>query len=101
MEERELEDAQEAGIGEEQPRGWADGRTQGQPIFVHLDRGEPVQVAPGSPFIETLEELAEQAHYGGWFRVFVNGSEVINPEDAPATIEPGMRVAIAAYDKVG
>ena len=50
---------------------------------------------------QTLERLAEDAHYGGYFRIFLNGNEVINPEDSPATVEAGSRIAITAYDKVG
>jgi len=84
------------------PRVWAEEtKAEAQPIFVDVGRGEPVQVQPGAPFEATTNRLAEDAHYGGFFRVFLNGSEVINPEDAPATFESGMRVAITSYDKVG
>lgn len=81
-------------FGEEQ-------RAEGQPIFVDVGRGQAVEVQPVSPFSSTLERLADEAHYGGYFRVFLNGSEVVNPEDSPETIEPGMRIAITSYDKVG
>lgn len=87
---------------EEEPalRGWAAGVAD-QPIFIDTGRGQTVQASPGDPFIPTLERLAEDAHYGGYFRVFLNGSEVINPEDSPDVIESGMRIAITSYDKVG
>lgn len=85
---------------EEEPEtGWA--REGAQPIFVDTGRGQTAEVQPGAPFEETMNRLADEAHYGGYFRVFLNGSEVINPEDAPETIEPGMRLAITSYDKVG
>ena len=72
-----------------------------QPIYVDTGRGHTEEVQPGAAFEETVECLAEKAHYGGYFRVFLNGSEVINKEDAPQTIEGGMRIAITSYDKVG
>ena len=83
------------------PAEWAEEARETQPIFVDTGRGAGVEVQAGAPFAETLERLADEAHYGGYFRVFVNGSEVINPEDAPTTVESGMRIAITAYDKVG
>jgi len=79
--------------------GWT--QPTGQPIFVDVGRGATSEVPSGSPFATTIERLADEAHYGGYYRVFLNGSEVINPEDAPATIESGMRIAITSYDKVG
>ena len=83
------------------PRWTDQAQRQTGTIFVDVGRGEPVEVQVGAPFRSTVEALSDQAHYGGYYRVFLNGSEVINPEDAPATIEPGMRIAITAYDKVG
>ncbi len=94
----------EGGEGGEQehPRGWSEEqRGQTQPIHVDTGRGNTQEVSPGSLFASTLERLADEAHYGGYFRVFLNGSEVINPQDSPETIEPGMRVCITSYDKVG
>ena len=64
-------------------------------------RGDPIEVQTGSPFIETLDRLAGLAHYGGDYRVFLNGSEILYIEEAPATIEDGMRLAITSYDKPG
>ena len=105
--ELELEDEEpEEVVGEDEewtpPARWATPeRTAGQPIFVDVGRGQAVPVNEGDPFEATLTRLADEAHYGGFYRVYLNGSEIINPEDSPATIEPGMRVAITAYDKVG
>jgi len=70
-------------------------------MFIETGRGNAVEIPVGVPFEETIKRLADEAHYGGFFRVFVNGLEVINPTDAPATIEAGQRIAITAYDKVG
>lgn len=100
------EEAREQGLADEpesyEPRRqWAEETREQQPIFIDTGRGQGVEVQPGAPFTQTVEMLADQAHYGGYFRVFLNGSEVIDPEDSPQTIEPGMRVAITAYDKVG
>jgi hypothetical protein len=74
----------------------------GDLVPVDIGRGgQIVNVRAGSPFVETLERLADQANYGGYYKVYLNGSEVVNPSDAPATIESGMRIAITSYDKVG
>lgn len=70
-------------------------------VWVDVGRGDPVEVPVGIPFVETLDRLAEQAHYGGDYRVFLNGSEIIYIEEAPTTIEAGMRLAITSYDKPG
>ena len=87
---------------EEVATGWAAEERRGTgSVFVDTGRGQSVEVQAGAPFVETLDRLAEQANYGGWFRIFLNGSEVVEPEDSPATIEPGMRLAITSYDKVG
>ena len=100
---REEEEEEEEDEDEEQPtQTWAEGqRGEGQSVFVETGRGQSVEVPANSPFASTVERLANEAHYGGWFRVFLNGAEVVNPEDSPETIEPGMRVAITSYDKVG
>jgi len=101
MVEERLEDEVEEGGGEEEERGWTAGRLETQTVPVDTGRGQVVEVPAGSAFVPTLERLAEEAHYGGYFRIFVNGNEVVNPEDSPDTLEPGMRVAITSYDKVG
>jgi hypothetical protein len=90
--------------GETEERGWRPTGTAAPAtgsIFVETGRGTAVEVPVGSPFVETLNRLADEARYGGFFRIFLNGLEVINPTDAPATIEAGMRISITAYDKVG
>lgn len=74
-------------------------RTDGQ-VAIDIGHGI-VNVVVGSPFQETVERVAADAHYGGYFRVFLNDHEVIDPSDAPATIDAGMRIAITSYDKVG
>lgn len=81
---------------------WADRATQpAQVVYVETGRGQAAEVQAGAPFVETVERLADEAHYGRFFRVFLNGDEIINPDDAPQTIEPDMRIAITSYDKVG
>ena len=87
--------------GEERPPGWSRDTQPSPTVHVDMGRGQTVPVEAGAPFASTLERLADEAHYGGYFRVFLNGSEVINPEDAPANIEAGMRIAVTSYDKVG
>jgi len=70
-------------------------------VSVDVGRGSMVEVPVGADFVNTVEQLARDAHYGGYFKVFVNNSEVVNPNDAPDKIEAGMRIAITSYDKVG
>jgi hypothetical protein len=70
-------------------------------IFIETGRGATAEVPVGSPFQPTIERIAEEAHYGGYFRVFLNSQEVVEPTEAPATIEAGMRIALTPYDKVG
>lgn len=93
----------EEGGQEETPPRWGTPETP-QPtvsVFIETGRGQTTEVLVGSPFSETIERLAEQAHYGGYFRVFLNGEEILNPGEAPATVESGMRIALTSYDKVG
>ena len=73
----------------------------GARVPVDVGRGSVVNVPAGSPFFETIERLADEANYGGFYRVYLNSSEIPEPSSAPATIEPGMRIAITSYDKVG
>jgi hypothetical protein len=102
-EERELDEEEEE-LDEEvepiRPAYGAEARATGS-VFIETGRGQAAEVQAGSPFRGAIERIADEAHYGGYFRVFLNGEEVVNPEESPATIEPGMRVAITSYDKVG
>ena len=70
-------------------------------VYVETGRGGAVPIPVGSPFRETIERLAEEAHYGGSYRVFLDGNELLEPEEAPESIEAGMRIHITTYDKVG
>ena len=83
----------------EEPAGW--GGNGRDTVQVETGRGNAISVSVGVPFSATMEQLAEEAHYGGYYRVFLNGSELISPEEAPDIIEAGMRIAITSYDKVG
>jgi len=88
-------------VFEESPRF---GETQRPEDHVMVDVGRGgtvVRVNAGSEFVPTLERLADEYNYGGFYRVFLNGSEVLDPGDSPETIEAGMRIAITPYDKVG
>ena len=84
----------------EENRNWR-ANPQGGVVSVETGRGNAVSVPVGAPFQSTIESIAEQANYGGYFRVFLNGSEILEPSEAPQSIEEGMRIAIVAYDKVG
>ena len=106
--EDEDQDGPEEGAGEggaeetaARPTGFAAGMDTTQPIFVETGRGEAVQVTVGDPFFANVTEIADRANYGGYFRVFLNGEEIVDPEEAPDTIDAGMRIAITSYDKVG
>ncbi len=82
-------------------RGWTDPAQSQETLFIDTGRGNTVEVSVGSPFQSTVERVAEDAHYGGYYRVYLNGSEIVHPEEAPQTIESGMRIVITSYDKVG
>lgn len=99
-EEKEQEESEQEAEDPRTPLAGRASRPQGS-VWVDVGRGDPVEVPTGSPFVETLDRLAEQAHYGGDYRVFLNGSEVLYIEEAPATIEAGMRLAVTSYDKPG
>lgn len=68
---------------------------------VDVGHGQMVEVEVGSSFVNSLEKIARDYNYGGFFKVWLNGKEIINPADAPDKVEAGMRIAITAYDKVG
>lgn len=99
-------------ITEEEPTGFAHEPTGGESVHIEVGRGNTAEVQVGAPFVETIERLAEEAHYGGYFRVFKNGEELtedpwldaehtqLNP-NYPTVIEQGMRIALTSYDKVG
>jgi hypothetical protein len=75
-------------------------------VSVDVGRGNFVEVEVGAPFVNTVEQLARDANYGGYYRVFLaqgdgESQEIVNPGDSPETIESGMRIAITSYDKVG
>jgi len=97
------EEAEEEGVEVyPPPQGWsAQANHPTESVFIDTGRGQTVEVPVGSPFQLTLERIAEEAHYGGYFRVFLNGEEVVNPEEAPTAIEASMRIAVTSYDKVG
>lgn len=82
---------------------WA-GNAPRQParsVFIDTGRGQTAEVHVGDAFQPTIERLADEAHYGGFFRVFLNGTEIEEPGQAPETILEGQRISITAYDKVG
>jgi len=80
---------------------WTGGTPPTGSIFIDTGRGQAVEVQEGAPFQETVERVANEANYGGWFKVFLNGEELQDPSEAPDKLELGMRVAVTSYDKVG
>ena len=110
MPDEEVRGEEEGGIEEggeevaEEPRelrGWAPQTPVGGSVFIETGRGQTAEVRIGTPFTEAIERVADEAHYGGYFRVFLNGEELIDPEESPETIELGMRIVLTSYDKVG
>lgn len=87
--------------GIQQRPAWSSQADHPRTIFVETGRGQSSEVPVGADFAPTINSVAEAAHYGGYYRVFLNGEELVNPEEAPAKIEAGMRIAITSYDKVG
>lgn len=82
--------------------GWTrpDHTPAGQ-VIIETGRGNSVNIDAGEPFQATIERIADEANYGGYFRVFLNGEEIVDPTTAPRTLEEGMRVTLTPYDKVG
>ncbi len=76
-------------------------------VMVETGRGKAVPAPVGAPFEATIDAIAERANYGGDYRVFLNGSEVLSPAEIPLdvsgqpNIQAGQRIAITAYDKPG
>lgn len=86
---------------EPRPEGFGNVPTTTERVHIETGRGQTAEAQVGQPFTETIERVADQANYGGYFRVFLNGEEVLEPTQAPEFIEPGQRIAITSYDKVG
>lgn len=61
--------------------------------------GSDRALTPGADFAETIIAAAREAGLGK-FRVFLNDSE-IDPEDAPETIEAGMRIKLTPFEVAG
>ena len=94
-------DEPDEGVWTPPPR-WAEQAAHPQgSVFIETGRGQTAEVQVGAPFQETIERVAEDAHYGGFFRVYLNGEEIVRPNEAPATIEAGQRITLTSYDKVG
>lgn len=84
----------------EERGGWA-ANAEGGTVFVETGRGSSVEVNVGEDFVSTVDRIATQANYGGYYRVFLNGDELLDPSEAPEKILPTHRIAITSYDKVG
>ena len=97
-EEDEEEEEQELWV---RPQPYGHEATGGESVHIETGRGQTAEVQVGAPFQETIERIADEAHYGGYFRVFLNGDELLDPNEAPTVVEAGMRIAICSYDKVG
>lgn len=61
--------------------------------------GSDIQLNPGDEFVPAVKSVAADAEMGK-FRLFLNGNE-ISPNDAPSTIEEGMKLEIRPYDVAG
>lgn len=98
----EQPEAEEPAEETAEPTPWGAGEMPADgSVHIETGRGQTAEVPVGSPFGETIERIAEEAHYGGFFRVFLNGEEILNPEESPEKVEAGMRISITSYDKVG
>ena len=73
----------------------------GQTVGVDVGHGQIVPVAVGNDFVDTVEQLARNANYGGYYKVFLNGHEIVDPAESPTQIAADQRIAITSYDKVG
>lgn len=80
---------------------WGEPDRSGGEVGIDVGRGQRIGVPVGADFVNTVEQVARDAHYGGYYKVFLDGKELVNPDDAPEKIEAGMQIAITSYDKVG
>ena len=60
-----------------------------------------VSVPAGTPFREAVIEAAIAQGYTGAVRVYLNGVELVNPNDAPEVLAPGDAVTTTPFDKAG
>jgi len=77
-------------------------------VMVETGRGNAIAVDIGAPVEETLDRIANQCNYGGDYRVFLQGTELLEPGEIPfdpqthrQTFQAGQRWSITAYDKPG
>lgn len=76
-------------------------------VMVETGRNKAVPAPVGANLDDTIDQIAERANYGGDYRVFINGSEILSAEEYPRdmngnqVIQAGMRIAISSYDKPG
>ena len=82
-------------------RHFGEGNTAVTEVHVDTGRGQTVPAPVGAPFVETIDRIAEAANYNGWYRVYLNGLELVEVDEAPQTIQTDQRIAITSYDKVG
>ena len=82
------------------PRVWGAAQAPTEDVHIQTATGASIPVPAGSPFAETLDRVGNDL-YHGYFRVFLNGQEILEEKDAPSVIEPGMRIVLTPYDKVG
>lgn len=103
MEEINDTNAAETNEGANPNPGWAgtSARANNRTVPIENGRGTAVNVPVGADFAAEIDRIALEANYGGYYRVFLNGQEILEPSEAPAKIEEGMRIAITSYDKVG
>jgi hypothetical protein len=81
--------------GEAEERYEYGGRT-GTYVMVN---GAEVDVTPGDPFGETVQNLSREAGFGK-FRVVLNGTEV-KPSESPSVVSEGDKIELLQYDVAG
>ena len=98
----EVEDTEQEPVAQAATPTWGANRQQDQQV-VHIStsRGTVFPVNVGENFFEAIERVSDEALYDGAYCVFLNGTELEDPEDAPELIEAGQRIALTAFDKVG
>ena len=85
-----------------QPAGWRRGDAEtNETVMIETGRNTTMEAHVGDNFVVACDRVGEAAGYGGYWKVYLNGNEVLNPDDAPELIESGMRIALTPYDKVG
>ena len=80
--------------------GWLSNAPGPGESVIHCGTRELARIPQATPFADAVKAAARSAELVQ-FSVFVDGREILAPEDAPATFEGVNIVEVRAYQKAG